>query len=154
MPDRPPNCRNIEIGYTISEMHVLSPKLEGKRCRRQVLGTWYSVLTVLVVWSEDASERPEGGPPERVLQVVARAVGQAVGVVGVAAGRRVVADVRSSDRGQPAHPLVPQRGQVVAARQGERHRRLAMGYYFFVPLTTDIHNPFTASVDFFHLPRC
>ena len=33
MPDRPPNCRTAEIACTVSEMHALSPKLAGKRCK-------------------------------------------------------------------------------------------------------------------------
>ena len=30
--ERPPKCRTAEIACTISELHVLSPKLAGKRC--------------------------------------------------------------------------------------------------------------------------
>ena len=30
MPDRPPNCRTAEIACTLSEMHALAPKLDGK----------------------------------------------------------------------------------------------------------------------------
>ena len=74
----------------------------------------HPVLTVLVVRPEDAPEGPEGRPPERLPEVVAGAVGRAVGVVGVAARRGVPADVRSSHRSQIADPLVPQRCQVVA----------------------------------------
>ena len=45
-PDRPPNCRTAEVACTFSEMHALSPKLAGKRCRLGRAGVWLTMLPV------------------------------------------------------------------------------------------------------------
>ena len=44
MPERPPKCRTAKIACTISELHALPPKLDGKMCTNSIICYHYLFL--------------------------------------------------------------------------------------------------------------